>query len=614
MALRVLRLRKFWIALVLAAAAVAIAMLSHRIATRAAFDEAASRGQTTLRLAVAALRGHISRFEPLPALIADHDDIKDLVSHPDDPARRARANEYLKEINTLLQSSDIYVMIPNGDTIAASNYDLPLTFVGENFIYRPYFQEAAAGRRGRFFAIGTTSLRRGYFFSSPILVDDEIRGVVVFKVEIDAVEASWRGGENEIIVADPEGIIFMAGREQWLYAGLLPLTPERVARTRQSRRYADAVLRELPITRGAPEDGHEFVTIRDGGASREFLQVSEDMADAGWTVSVLMDTASARAQALTSATAAVLLFGLATLIGAIILQRRARQAERMLMQKQAREELERRVEERTADLATVNAQLELEVAERRTTEQRLRQTQSDLVQAGKLAALGQMSAALSHEFNQPLAAVKAYADNAAVLIDRARVPEARDNVSRISSLADRMATISRHLRNFARKPNQRLGPVPLAEVVDDTLEIIGRRLESAGATLEVDLDAVPPVVIAGTVRLQQVLVNIVSNAADAVQGLDDRTITLTARQQGGKVTIAIRDRGPGIAPQITERIFDPFFSTKGVGKGLGLGLSISYNIVKDFGGSLSAEIHPEGGAVFTIELDAAASAAAVAAE
>ncbi|PSJ64477.1 ATP-binding protein [Kumtagia ephedrae] len=614
MALRVLRLRKFWIALVLAAAAVAIAMLGHRIATRTAFDEAASRGQTTLRLAVAALRGHISRFEPLPALIADHDDIKDLVSHPDDPVRRAQANEYLKEINTLLQSSDIYVMVPNGDTIAASNYDLPLTFVGENFIYRPYFQEAAAGRRGRFFAIGTTSLRRGYFFSSPVLVGDEIRGVVVFKVEIDAVEASWRGGENEIIVADPEGIIFMAGREQWLYAGLLPLTPERVARTRQSRRYADAVLRELPITRGAPEDGHEFVTIRDGGATREFLQVSENMADAGWTVSVLMDTASARAQALTSATAAVLLFGLATLIGAIILQRRARQAERMLMQKQAREELERRVEERTADLATVNAQLELEVAERRTTEQRLRQTQSDLVQAGKLAALGQMSAALSHEFNQPLAAVKAYADNAAVLIDRARVPEARDNVSRISSLADRMATISRHLRNFARKPNQRLGPVPLAEVVDDTLEIIGRRLESAGATLEVDLGAVPPVVIAGTVRLQQVLVNIVSNAADAVQGLDDRTITLTARQQGGKVTIAIRDRGPGIAPQITERIFDPFFSTKGVGKGLGLGLSISYNIVKDFGGSLSAENHPEDGAVFTIELDAAASAAAVAAE
>jgi two-component system C4-dicarboxylate transport sensor histidine kinase DctB len=546
----------------------------------------------------------MSRYEPLPALIADHDDIRQLAADPHNAALRAAANDYLKEINALLESSDIYVMMADGDTIAASNFDGPLSFVGENFSYRPYFQDAMEGRQGRFFALGTTSLKRGYYFSSPIVADGKIRGVVVFKVDIDAIEASWKGGDNEIIVSDPEGIIFMTGRPEWLYAGLEPLTPERLARTAASRRYADAALRELPVVRGMFQDRHHLMTISGDGVRREYLVLAEDMPEAGWTVSVLLDTGSARAQALTSVAAALLLLGLAALGGAIVLQRRARLAERMEMQASAREELERRVEERTRDLALVNRQLELEVAERRATEQQLRKTQSDLVQAGKLAALGQISAALSHEFNQPLAAVKTYADNAAILIDRERIAEARDNVSRISSLTDRMAAISRHLRNFARKPNQKLGPVPLAEAVADTLEIVGGRLKAADATLNVDLGPVPITVRAGSVRLQQVLVNIISNAADAVEGLPDRSIDLVARKKGGKALITVSDRGLGVPDAIAERIFDPFFTTKGVGKGLGLGLSISYNIIKDFGGSLRVGKAAGGGAQFAIELEA----------
>jgi two-component system, NtrC family, C4-dicarboxylate transport sensor histidine kinase DctB len=227
------------------------------------------------------------------------------------------------------------------------------------------------------------------------------------------------------------------------------------------------------------------------------------------------------------------------------------------------------------------------------------------VQAGKLAALGQMSAALSHEFNQPLAAVRNYADNAAVLIERGRVVEASDNIARISKLTERMASISKHLRNFARMPNRQLRAVPLEQVVADTMEVIAWRLKAADAEINIDLGPVPPIVRAGPVRLQQVLVNIISNAADAVEGLDDRRIDLAARSSGSQVLITVRDRGPGVPEGIVGRVFDPFFSTKGVGKGLGLGLSISYNIVKDFGGNLSVERHPGGGAVFTIALDAA---------
>ena len=286
----------------------------------------------------------------------------------------------------------------------------------------------------------------------------------------------------------------------------------------------------------------------------------------------------------------------------------------MQLQKTAHEQLERRVEERTADLAEVNRQLESEVSERRATEQQLRRTQSDLVQAGKLAALGQMSAALSHEFNQPLAALKTYAENGVTLIERKRPDEARDNFSRIGRLADRMSSISRHLRNFAREPNQSLAPVLLSETLRDTLEIVTPRLKSADARVDVQIEPANLTVVAGAVRLQQVLVNLISNAADAVEGREDRRISVRATRNGEKATISVRDRGQGVADAIRERIFDPFYSTKGVGKGLGLGLSISYNIVKDFGGRLSVDNDSAGGAIFSVELEAVADGLAEAAE
>jgi two-component system C4-dicarboxylate transport sensor histidine kinase DctB len=583
------------------------------VATRAYMAEASGQAGTALRLAVSALSGHLNRYEALPALIADHDDIKDLVSAPEDRALRDAANLYLKEINGLLKSSDIYVIKPDGETIAASNYDSASSFVGENFSYRPYFQEAIAGRPSRFYALGTTSLKRGYYFAAPIRVDADIRGVIVFKVDIDMIESSWSGGEYKIFVSDPEGIIFMSGSPDWLYGSILPLTDDRMARTEASRRYANARLSALPVTRQRFEE-HDLMVLESERGLIEYLMLSHYMPAEDWTVNVLLETGSIRAQARTALAAVFLILCIVALALAVVRQRRMRLAERMQMQADARNELERRVEERTADLARVNSRIEEEIAERRLTEQQLRQTQADLIQAGKLAGLGQMSAALSHEFNQPLAAAKTYTDSASVLIERGRTEEARDNILRIGGLIDRMASISKHLRNFARKPNEKLGPVALDEAMRDTMEIIAWRLKAADAEFSLDLGARPPVVRAGSVRLQQVLVNVISNAADAVEGLPDRRIEVTASEAAGRVVLTVRDHGPGVPAAIAERIFDPFFTTKGVGKGLGLGLSISYNIVKDFGGSLTASNHPDGGAVFTIELRSAAGAMPEAAE
>lgn len=571
----------------LAVASIALLTFGNRLLTQNVMEEASLQANSALRLATSALAGHLSRYETLPALIADHEDMKELVSDPGNPGLRQAANLYLKEINTLLESSDIYVMTMDGNTIAASNFDREASFVGENFIYRPYFYEAAQGKQARFYALGTTSAKRGYYFSSPIVVDGTVRGVIAFKVDIEGIETSWRGGEYKILVHDPEGIIFMTGNPEWLYASVLPLTPERLERTSASRRYSDAILRELPIRRSVVDD-HVLMTVSQGTGTREYLVLEQYMPDADWTVKVLFDTGTIHAQARTMLVAMLLSLCLLGLGLAVVIQRRARLQERMHMQIEAQAELERRVEERTADLARVNLQL--------------RQTQADLIQAGKLAGLGQMSAALSHEFNQPLAAAKTYADSATMLIDRDRIPEARDNLGRISNLIDRMASISRHLRNFARKPNEKLGPISIEEVVKETLEIVSARLATADATLDLEFQPDLPLVQGGSVRLQQVLVNIITNACDAVEGLGDRRIELSARREQGQVVIEIADRGPGVPPAIMERIFDPFFTTKGVGKGLGLGLSISYNIIKDFGGSLTVGQREGGGALFRIEL------------
>ncbi|MDH1062329.1 two-component sensor histidine kinase, partial [Agrobacterium sp. GD03992] len=274
------------------------------------FGEMSEQGRTTLRLAVSALGGLLSRYEPLPALIADHDDIEELVAHPKDAALRQRANIYLKSINALLESSDIYIITLDGETIAASNYDGPTSFVGENFSYRPYFQDAAKGFQSRFFALGTTSHKRGYYFSAPILFNEEIKGVIVFKVDIEGIEASFGDGENRILVSDPEGIIFMTGTPQWLYSGLMPLTPERLARTEASRRYANAALKELPVKNGN-FGSHQLMTIAQEDGEREYMVLSQPMPDAGWTVSVLMDTGSLRTQVKTAMIAIILCLCLA---------------------------------------------------------------------------------------------------------------------------------------------------------------------------------------------------------------------------------------------------------------------------------------------------------------
>jgi len=606
-ALRPLRLPR-WGALLLAVllAAVIVVPGRERLA-RVALQEAESRGQNTLRLAVAGLRGELARFERLPQLIAQQDRIAEAVRPDAPPSSLDLANRYLNEVNRLLGSSDIYVMRPDGRTVAASNFNQPAPFNGQNFGYRPYFTEALAGGEGRFFGLGTTSRKRGYYFGAPIRREGAILGVVALKIDVDALEDSWRAADYEIIVTDPQGIVFMASRRAWHFGTLAPLTEAAQAEVAATRRYDGNPLTPLPLTAAGAFQGHDLLRLTEATGSREFMVLSEEMPLAGWSVNVLMDTASARAQVWTGTLSALLAVGLAVLGLAVYLQRRGRMHERLQMQREAQAQLEHRVAERTRELDELNARLRGEVAERRATEAELRRTHSRLIQSGKLAALGQMSAALSHEFNQPLGALRNFADNALAYIDRGRVPEARENIGRIQGLVERMSGISRTLRNFARKPNRHLGAVDVHAVWADAREVIDWRLRGTGVALEVDLGPPPLQVQGGPVRLQQVLVNLVTNAIDSLEGRADGRVIVAAAAEAGaelgdRVRITVTDNGPGVAPGLAERIFDPFFTTKGVGRGLGLGLSISYNIVKDFGGDLRVTDAPGGGACFEIVL------------
>ena len=232
----------------------------------------------------------------------------------------------------------------------------------------------------------------------------------------------------------------------------------------------------------------------------------------------------------------------------------------------------------------------------------MKQAQNELVQAAKLAALGQMSAGLSHELNQPLTAIKAYAENSVKLLKRSKPEQAEKNLEVISDLISRMAEIIRHLKTFARESSGKRVAVDLSQVMDDTLRFMGARIEREHIRLNYRPTAGICSVMADPQRLQQVMVNLIGNAMDAMRDETRKNLTIRILQEEGHVKIYVSDSGSGISVSPPDRIFDPFFTTKEVGDGLGLGLSISYNIIKDFDGSLTVLNKEDGGAEFCVSL------------
>ena len=562
------------------------------------------------------LRGWLGKYRALPSIYAHEPDVIALLRSKGDAGQIETVNAKMERWNAASGASDTYVLDIEGVVVAASNWNSDKSFIGKAYAFRPYFRQAMRGALGRTFAFGTVSGKRGYYFSYPVQDNGRIIGVVVVKMRVDGIEQELRLDAGAVFVTDRDGVVILAGPPHWRMTTIAPLSEEAMRRIENERLFPTDSLRRLPVLGlGAMAQNAEVTAEpdRSGGGEATFLHLSQPMTTEKWRVHLLVATDGVWRRGLIVA----LLTGLAILsiflAGLLMWQRRRRMVGLLAAREETQRRLERIVSDRTANLRESNVQLERQVRERQQAEDDLRRTQSELIQAGKLAALGQMSAALSHEFNQPLAAIRTYSDNAIAFLDRGREQQASENLARISRLTERMARLSKHLTSFARKPKDTIEPVSLDAVLAETLALLHARIEGARARIETRL---PPavIVLGGQTRLQHVFMNLIGNALDATAGIDDPGITVRAEDAQDVIHIFVEDNGPGIAAEVLPRIFDPFFSTKEPGRGLGLGLSISYNIMHDFGGRLDVENRAEGGARFIITLLRADAAQEVAAQ
>lgn len=600
----------FWL-IGLTAAVAAIIAIAWTTAERAALSDLEARGQASLSLRAEALRGWLDKFQPLAAVYAQDPDVVALLDGDDSPIALARVNQRLVDWNNLTGAADTYLLDGDGVAVAASNWDQDWRFVGNNYSFRPYFQQAREGRLGRYFALGTSTGKRGYYFAHPVRRHNRLLGVIVVKVAVAGIESDLQDDRDQVFVTDRSGVIVLAGDPAWRLKSYGPLPPGARDRIFAQRQFDLETLTPAVFDGTTPASGPlgRFAAIAGPGGVAEMLHLTRPMATEGWVLHFLTPTASAYAEARLAAAlagAGALILMLAAFIG---LQRRRRLLDRMRDREAANLRMEQAVRDRTADLSASNARLAEEVDERRAAEQRLKSAQQELIQAGKLAALGQMSTSLSHEFNQPLAAICAYADNAVAFLKLGREAEVSDNLTRISKLTHRMAELSRNLTSFARKPRDSIAPTPLGPVIDQSIELLQGRLQRAGVDLaRPDFGAMA--VMGGPTRLQQVFVNVIGNAVDACARAQAPAIRISVARAADEIAVTVEDNGPGVPGDVLEKIFDPFFTTKDAGKGLGLGLSISFNILKDVGGSISAENSPKdaaalGGARFIIRLRAA---------
>ncbi|MGO1118133.1 ATP-binding protein [Rhodovibrionaceae bacterium A322] len=575
------------------------------------------RGQRTQDLTVTALDSELQRFRVMPRLLSDTGIFQALTLTPN-PERVAAANELLERVNAVSGALDTYVLDSEGLTLAASNWSESYSFVGKNYAYRPYFYEAMEGRLGVFFALGIASNKRGIYFGSAIRAGRVPIGVVVVKVDVEAIERTWEDSPNVNYLADANGVIFMANKPGLRLRSLGPLSPEARERIAKTRQFSDQKVEELPLLEEQSFGNWTLLRPKDdawlyfGFRAQEFLKISRDLPSLELQANILVDTTEARESARLAAGVAGLIALVATLLLAIVYVRRKSLLDRRAYEARALAELEQRVVERTQALTQANSQLVGEVAERKAAEAALRQAQDELVQANKLKALGQLSAGISHELNQPLSAIGSYAENARIFLDRDRPSEAQDNLGKIADLTQRMARIIKNLRSFARKEGEPAVEVAFDAIVEQALQLLEKPLEEGAVEVIWQRPLQPVFVFGGEVRLQQVLVNILTNALDAMEGQDHKKIEISLGAEPDQGVVEIRDNGPGLTRETEEKLFDPFYSTKAMdkGPGLGLGLSISYGIVQSFNGTIRGFNHPDGGTVFRISIPQKARRAA----
>lgn len=587
--------RRLWRRLVLWAVGLAVALvlagLAGRWANDVAIDKLRVAGAQRLDGHAVSLENLLSKYDFLPGTLELNKDVIALLQRPGDETLRAEVNAYLEQLNRRSGSTTIYIVNLKGVTQAASNWRSRQSFVGDYVAFRPYVRDALRGMPGGFYGVGTTSGEPGYFFARGIYQDGRMLGVATVKVNIERLEQGWEQGADKVLLADAKGVVFLSSEPDWKYKTLKPLTPSAQRELEESRQYFSHALAPLGQQELRQLDGGAALVTLPEDRRTPVLSQTRSLAPRQWRFVYLSDLGSARASARNVFLFALLLQALLVLLVLYVRQR-----------KQTREHLEVLVVERTASLREMTHHLSEENSVRRVAEEKLRRAQSELVQAGKMAVLGQMAAGMTHELNQPLTALRTMSDNAQVLIERGRLEDAKGNLATISQLVARMGELTGQLRQFARKADASPTAVPVTAAITSALFLVERRVEQERVNFRMSVRDQDVHALCDSNRLEQVLVNLFNNALDAMADSETRQLDVNVERANGRALIAVTDSGPGIPEDIRIHLFEPFFTTKPQGKGLGLGLAISEQIIREFGGELRAEAAPGGGARFVIVL------------
>ncbi|WP_050466987.1 sensor histidine kinase [Herbaspirillum chlorophenolicum] len=579
------------------AATLAVCGVTYQLSLRKATADQKSLGSAQLQIVAMDLESILQKFETLPFALGFQADVRQVLLHPEDAAAIDRLNRAFKIIQRQSHAVHIFMLNTAGMTLASSNWDEEFSFVGRDFGFRPYFREAVQGRAGRFYGIGNISSEPGYFIAQPIyrsqdqVSGDAPIGVMVVKVDLAEFEHTWSSSDDPIALTDASGVVFLSNRPEWKYHSLKPLSAPMQRELEGTHQYAD-----LPI---AP------VTTLPKALQRGFGEhVARPVSKLGWEL-MLYPSRARMVRSATLATLAAALFMVALAISLLAwYQHRRRVQERLESRdalRRAAEELDLRIAQRTRELTAANQAIAAKYDKLQQTETLLRTTQNELVQAGKLAMLGQMAAGVTHELNQPLAAIRAFADNSVKFLARGQTAQAVENLEHISSASANMGKIIAQLKGFARKSGDLVATVDLRQTIEAAALLLGSEFQHHGVDIAIDIRQ-PASITGDVVRTEQVLINLLRNGLDAVEDTPRKQVYVVLDIEDGQAVVRIRDSGAGISDEVAPHLFEPFFTTKSSSKGLGLGLAISSSIVQAMNGQLTAHNHEQGGAEFIVRL------------
>ncbi|NMZ22861.1 sensor histidine kinase [Pseudomonas proteolytica] len=565
-------------------------------------------GERQLELHARTVESEISKYTYLPSLLELESSVSKLLAEPS-PEHRQTVNEYLEGLNRRSRSRAIYVMDTTGRVMATSNWRDIDSYLGEDLSFRAYFQNAVRGQPGRFYGIGSTNGEPGYYLAHGLEERGKIIGVAVVKVRLEALEERWQRARLEAFVSDENGIIILSSDPARRLKAVRPLSDETKERLARSLQYYWATLNELqPLAREHLDAGTEKLTFPANSEvvaddqEVTYLAQTRPLNDTPWNFTLLTPLNDLRQAAINQGILVAVAFALVAFLLIAWNERRkviaTRLAAREALQ-EANNQLERRIAERTADLRASNERLKAQIRERRQAEETLRRAQDELVQAGKLAAIGQMSTSIAHELNQPLAALRTLSGNTVRFLERGALDTASTNLKTINELIDRMGRITASLRSFARRGDDQ-GEASLAKAVDAAFQVLGSRLDNLPLTVHRGFSQA--MLQIDQTRLEQILVNLIGNALDAMHAQPAPELWLESDIHEGKYRLRVRDNGHGIDPETRKHLFEPFFTTKPGEQGLGLGLTLSASLAAATGGNLAVEHPADGGTAFVLSL------------